>query len=94
VIKNPEITKNTSTPAKPPVRPGHAAWYKTTANTATPRTPSTSGLNAQPASRSGTAAGYDPPTDDNQPPRHGPQLHQPRHPVSVINLGAYGCRGP
>ena len=47
VIKKPEITKNTSTPTKPPPIPGSWAWNSTTANTATARRPSMSGRNRE-----------------------------------------------
>jgi len=45
VIRNPEMTKKTSTPTKPPSRPGIPAWNSTTASTATARRPSMSGRN-------------------------------------------------
>ena len=43
VIKYPEITKNTSTPTKPPGNHRESMWNKITANTATARKPSTNG---------------------------------------------------
>ena len=43
VIKNPEMTKNTSTPMKPPRILDGNAWYPTTSSTATARKPSMSG---------------------------------------------------
>src|SRR5664280_1430735 len=45
VITKPDRTKNTSTPTNPPVSRGTPAWYRTTSNTATARSPSTSGRN-------------------------------------------------
>ena len=45
VIRNPETTKNTSTPMNPPPTPGRPAWNRTTARTATARRPSMSGRN-------------------------------------------------
>ena len=42
VIKYPEITKNTSTPTKPPPNPGTPKWNNNTATTATARSPSMS----------------------------------------------------
>jgi len=44
VIKKPEITKKTSTPTKPPEKPGTPKWYNTTAATAQARKPLMSGL--------------------------------------------------
>ena len=46
-MTNPEMTKKTSTPTKPPVIPGTLAWYRTTSSTATARSPSTSGRNGR-----------------------------------------------
>src|SRR4051812_40884357 len=45
VMRKPEMTKKTSTPTKPPDIPGTAAWNRTTARTATARSPSMSGRN-------------------------------------------------
>jgi hypothetical protein len=42
-MRNPEMTKNTSTPAKPPGAAAGKAWNASTASTATARRPSTSG---------------------------------------------------
>ena len=42
VIRNPEITKKTSTPTYPPVVPGTPKWKSRTAMTATARSPSMS----------------------------------------------------
>ena len=44
VIRNPEITKNTSTPTKPPENPGRSKWKNITGNTAIARSPSISAL--------------------------------------------------
>ena len=41
-IKNPEITKNISTPINPPGKWSGKAWYKTTAKHAIARKPSIS----------------------------------------------------
>ncbi|CAM5739042.1 hypothetical protein SMICM304S_10892 [Streptomyces microflavus] len=46
VIRYPEMTKKTSTPMNPPARPGISAWKARTARTATARSPSMSGRNA------------------------------------------------
>ena len=43
VIRKPEMTKNTSTPTKPPVQPGTPAWKANTGTIATARNPSMSG---------------------------------------------------
>ena len=43
VIREPEITKNTSTPTNPDGSSAAAAWYSTTASTAIARRPSISG---------------------------------------------------
>ena len=43
VMTNPEMTKNTSTPTKPPERADTPEWKRTTRRTATARRPSTSG---------------------------------------------------
>ena len=45
VIRNPEMMKNTSTPTKPLLTPGTAAWNRTTEVTAIARNPSMSGRN-------------------------------------------------
>jgi hypothetical protein len=42
VIRYPEITKKTSTPMKPPPKPGMFAWNKTTGAIASARNPSMS----------------------------------------------------
>src|SRR6188768_1155077 len=42
-MKNPDNTKNTSTPTKPPASAGTRAWKSTTRRIATPRSPSMSG---------------------------------------------------
>ena len=42
VIRNPEMTKKTSTPAKPPENPATPAWLNRTASTASARSPSMS----------------------------------------------------
>jgi hypothetical protein len=44
VIKNPEITKNISTPTKPPLNVSMPAWKRITDRTATPLSPSISFL--------------------------------------------------
>jgi hypothetical protein len=44
VIRNPEITKKTSTPMKPPVTPGKPAWKQATESMATALRPSISGI--------------------------------------------------
>ena len=44
VIKNPDITKNTSTPINPPVRDSGYAWKITTKVIANALNPSISGL--------------------------------------------------
>ena len=41
-MRNPEMTKKTSTPTNPPENPGTPAWKKITANTAIARRPSMS----------------------------------------------------
>jgi hypothetical protein len=46
VMRYPEITKNTSTPTKPPEKPGMCAWYATTRTIAIARIPSMSGRKA------------------------------------------------
>ncbi len=43
VIKKPEMTKNTSTPPKPPVTPKPPTWYSKTARTAIALSPSMAG---------------------------------------------------
>lgn len=42
VIRNPEMTKNTSTPMYPPENQGTPAWFSTTSPTASARIPSIS----------------------------------------------------
>ena len=46
VIRNPEMTLNTSTPMKPPPKPGTWTWNSSTAITAIARMPSMSGRNS------------------------------------------------
>ncbi len=48
-MTKPEITKKTSTPTNPPLRPGTPAWKRTTSSTAMARRPSTSGRNLRSA---------------------------------------------
>ena len=48
-MTKPEITKKTSTPTNPPLRPGTPAWKRTTRSTAIDRRPSTSGRNLRSA---------------------------------------------
>src|SRR5689334_15019894 len=58
-MRNPEMTKKTSTPTKPPGTPGTAAWNSTTARTATARSPSMSGRNPGRGPCRLTASGYE-----------------------------------
>src|SRR6188768_3474206 len=46
VIRYPEMTKNTSTPTKPPASPGTPAWASTTRPMASARSPSMSSRRA------------------------------------------------
>ena len=50
-MRNPDNTKNTSTPTKPPWNEPRRRWNSTTATTATARRPSTSGRNSSSATR-------------------------------------------
>jgi hypothetical protein len=43
MIRKPEITKNTSTPTKPPAGRPRSTWKASTSSTATARRPSMSG---------------------------------------------------
>ena len=54
-MRNPEITKKTSTPTNPPGTTPIPAWYATTSRIATARRPSTSGRNDRPPSRAVSA---------------------------------------
>ena len=49
VIRNPDRTKNTSTPTNPPWKAPSRRWNSTTATTANARSPSTSGRNSSSA---------------------------------------------
>ncbi len=57
VIRNPDSTKNTSTPMKPPETTPNLAWYTSTSNTAIERRPSISGRKSAPASATPSARG-------------------------------------
>src|SRR5690348_12132347 len=81
VIRNPLSTKNKSTPIQPltstrstasnrPLIAGQIKWQQTTANNATPRTPSSAGTRPPPSMTSGSSDAGISPNTITRAPRH------------------------